>query len=461
MLRLVGLFTVIWLAVFVSGSANSVMGPSPMQTLSPPGWVLPGATIDMNFASGSYWNAYGSNSPWQMLSTTRSTTTTCTTRGGLLFTVAASTPCITDLGLLAWDAGTNLILQSAINTTGAKWAGTRATLTGAAATSPFGTTDAATLVEDSTATSTHFAAQTITKGASALAYVFSVYAKPGTRSRVDLQLDDAAGNGAIMVCDLTGQQVGVATAGVGTPFTTLLGDALPVGAWTRCTMGAVTNTATSLVASVFLDSGSGTGALSNSYSGDGASGATIFGAQLMQNSFRTSLPYIPTTTAAVARSGDVISYTLPQTAAAAYTLFVQAVSQTPISNTNTPVLASIDAGANTDRMQISRTATTGITAFNILNANAAQYSQNSTTVLAQYVSAKMALSAQAGNQIGVSGTVFATAGAGSLMPAGINTVHFGIRADTSGATICECLIERLAVIPRYITGSGLLNLTNR
>ncbi len=333
---------------------------------SAPSWVTPGAVLDYDFANQRYWNSGASTA----LNVTRATAATCTSSNGALTYVTTTLPCITDRGLQVWQASTNLLLQSQFAAT---WSATRSTLTANAVTSPDATVDAATLIEDATATSTHLTTQAITKAASALSYTFSVYGKSSSTRRIDMQLDDNAGNGAIMSCDLAGQQVGVAGAGVGVAFTTITSavEAYSNG-WTRCRLTATTNTATDLNAVVFLDNGTGTAAVSNSYSGDGASGATIFGAQLEQNTaLVVPTPYIPTTVASATRNQDSIAIAGFPVSNGTYTVFAQGVPRSATTFTGTQDLLQIDDGTNQNRTFIFRSLSTALPAATVAYAGSA------------------------------------------------------------------------------------------
>lgn len=208
-------------------------------------------------------------------------------------------------GMLVEQQGTNLLLRS--NTFGTTWTNTNITNLTNTTTGPDGLATSATLLNETVTNGVHSVQQTVTKAASALAYTYTVYAKQGVgRTRIALQMDDASGNGAVAVYDLAGGAVGVAAAGVGTPFTALGASiiALPNG-WYRCVLNATSNTATSIQCTSFDDSGSGSGAISNSYVGTVGNGVYIYGAQLEQFAYQTS--YINTAASTVTRLQDVIS----------------------------------------------------------------------------------------------------------------------------------------------------------
>lgn len=74
-----------------------------------PGFVLPGASVDMNFAAGLYYPSDVST----LISTTRASNGYAQTSTGLLVNFGSNIPRITDLGLLVEQAATNLAIQSA------------------------------------------------------------------------------------------------------------------------------------------------------------------------------------------------------------------------------------------------------------------------------------------------------------------------------------------------------------
>lgn len=215
-------------------------------------------------------------------------------------------PIATRLGYLSEGSRANLILQS--ETLQTTWTPTRASVSTNTTTAPDANVTADSLIEDTTVGSnSHFIKQTITKAASAIAYTMSVYAKSNGRRYILYAEDGTDTNGAFVTFDLAGGQIGTAAVGVGTPFTSLSATmtALPNG-WYRCTLSFTTNTTTSLVFHNGLDNGTGTGASSPTYHGDGTSGVYLWGAQLEQASFAST--YIATTTAAVTRAADALTY---------------------------------------------------------------------------------------------------------------------------------------------------------
>lgn len=265
----------------------------------------PQPALDLNFMAMA-----GGGGLDSRVSFSRSSGATYFNSAGVLSTASSGVPrfdfnpaTLAPNGLLIERASTNLLLQS--NGFGTTWTTTDSSVTSAAATSPDGTADGWSLVENTSDTA-HNIVQSITKAASALPYSLTVFGQKNTRTRIQLELDDGSGNGAQAIFDLSGGQVGVAAAGIGTAFTSLSSSIQNVGGgWYRCRLTATSNTATTLRCMIGLDSGSGTGGASTTYTGN-SSGAYIFGAGLEQSNIPTS--YIATTTLTVARVADVPSF---------------------------------------------------------------------------------------------------------------------------------------------------------
>lgn len=208
-------------------------------------------------------------------------------------------------GLLIEESRTNLALRSE-EFENATWAKTQSSVSNNTTTSPSGSTNADTLIEDS-ATSLHFISQQTTKAASSITYSFSVYYKnaSGTRNlTLALTNGTSAGKAAIFTTSgsVTATNVNI---GTGAGFTFVSADATAVNnSWYRASIVVTSDTATRLDAVIYLNNSS-TNVVS--YAGNGTSGIFLWGAQLEAGAFPTS--YIPTTTASVVRSADVCTIT--------------------------------------------------------------------------------------------------------------------------------------------------------
>ena len=191
-------------------------------------------------------------------------------------------------GLLIEEARTNLTLYSE-QFDNVLWVKGGAAITANTTTSPDGTANADSLIED-TSTGDHRTYQAVTVIA-ATAYAYSVYIKPNGRTLVNLTV---AGAGEATYNISTGV---VTNTALGTAEIQAAGNG-----WYRCII-KFTSAVTSYNAQIRLVS---TG-ITTSYTGNGTSGIFLYGAQFETGSFATS--YIPTVASTVTRSADVASMT--------------------------------------------------------------------------------------------------------------------------------------------------------
>lgn len=210
-------------------------------------------------------------------------------------------------GLLIESQRTNLLLRSE-EFDGANWTKARSTVTANASVSPDGTMDADKLVEDTTATATHRTLQQATKAASSLTRTFSVYLKASERTFARVQVSD---NTEVVAArtniDLSAGTATTASISGGSSISAASARISPAGnGWYRVELTATFDaTITTPGASVFLCN-----SLSSiSYTGDGASGIFVWGAQWEDGSYATS--YIPTAGSQVTRTADTASIIAP------------------------------------------------------------------------------------------------------------------------------------------------------
>jgi hypothetical protein len=181
--------------------------------------------------------------------------------------------------------GYNLLLQSQ-TFDNASWVKTRSSVTANAVAAPDGTLTADKLVEN-TDNNTHILSVSLT--ASSSVYTYSVFLKAAERTVVRIR-DSVNNNGAWV--DLSAGTIGTFTNATGTI------QALANG-WFRV---AVTGTAAHTNPEFGVRTATAVG--TDSYTGDGASGVYVWGAQLDQAAQATA--YVPTTSAAAGalRRGD-------------------------------------------------------------------------------------------------------------------------------------------------------------
>ena len=188
-----------------------------------------------------------------------------------------------DRGVLIEGSRTNLLLQSQ-TFDNAGWAKVNSTVTANSAAAPDGTTTADTLTEGAV-TDEHYAAQAVTKAATATTYTASVYAKSSTRNiLIVCRQASVSANNATMGVNLTTGAVGLAAASAGT-FAAASGvvTALANG-WFRIAMTFTTSTETALSVRHYITDGTYNGG----FAGNGTSGISIWGAQLLTAADQTS-----------------------------------------------------------------------------------------------------------------------------------------------------------------------------
>jgi hypothetical protein len=199
-------------------------------------------------------------------------------------------------GLPCFLAATNLLLQSE-TLDNVSWYKTRATVTANATAAPDRATTAEKLVEDTSATTTHFTGQNITKAATATQYTLSIYAKAGERGGLDLVAANSGFTGYTEA--FFNLSTGVVQMAAGALFTGASGRADYAGnGWWRCSITFTTDTDTTLQCQARIWT-----TATNAYTGDGASGIYVWGAQLETGAFAG--PYVPTTTASASSAADV------------------------------------------------------------------------------------------------------------------------------------------------------------
>lgn len=258
-------------------------------------------TLAVNFNA----NDYSTGTTWAASSTGE----TWTINGGAtIFGAGASAPfdATGPKGYLSEGSRQNSALQSqALGVT--TWAAfSAAATTGNNVVAPDGTTTATKVVEDATAASARQSSQlTITIGAGE-SLAMSVYVKRvvGTRHAY-LACSDGT-NFFRAVFNLDTVAVGnSSTGGTGT-YTSGAIESLSNG-WFRCTIVGKVGAASTSVNLFVGNMSQATDSTSTTYNGDGSSALAWWGGMLERNSTFAST-YIPTTTVAVTRNADVLTY---------------------------------------------------------------------------------------------------------------------------------------------------------
>jgi hypothetical protein len=205
-------------------------------------------------------------------------------------------------GLLIEEQRVNLVLYSE-QFDNAGWTKLNGSVTANTTTSPDGTTNADAFIENTAASAFHAMSQAVAKAASNIAYAGSFYIKNKGR-QVAFNIQNAAGSSGVQgrVNPATGTVTQNATA-FGSGFTAGTITMTDAGnGWYRVVMTATSDISVIVTFQLILHNGT-----SSVYTGDGVSGAFLYGAQLEAGAFATS--YIPTVASTVTRAADDASMT--------------------------------------------------------------------------------------------------------------------------------------------------------
>jgi len=263
-----------------------------------------GLSLDLQFAADKTLTARKGPTP----TFTRASTATFVGSDGLIQSAAVNAArfdhdplTLACKGLLIEESRTNQIIQSeALGTTWSTDAGRVAVATDVIA-SPSGATTADKITENNSIIDRRILINVQTAVASTV-YTYSCYLKAGERDFAQLAFGTNFGN---QYQNFIIGGVNAGTLGSGSGITSPQIIALPNG-WYRCT-ATITSAGAGATQVTIGPADSSTLGKWGSYLGTVGSGIYAWGAQLEAGSFPTS--YIPTTTAALARSADVCSIT--------------------------------------------------------------------------------------------------------------------------------------------------------
>lgn len=259
----------------------------------PPSFPLAGALIDFWFTQGLYYDNGTVADATGELSCSRASIGYAKTQAGTLTQFGTDTLRITNLGLFVEYTKQNLQTYSqAFNT---NWVAIGLTsITDNATTAPDGTTTAASIVENSSSGTTHYAIRSL--GLTVATYVYSVFMKQGTRRYGALCAEGVCG----IIVDLQTGSV-TATDGSLTSNVETFGDG-----WFRVSI-IFTGIATSIPQIIGpCDAATPSGGWSGNkpvYNGNGTGSVYVWGAQAELGSFASS--YIPTTEVSATRATDL------------------------------------------------------------------------------------------------------------------------------------------------------------
>jgi hypothetical protein len=246
-------------------------------------------------------------------------------------------------------SSTNICLRSQ-ELDDAAWTKSRSSVTANAETAPDGTLTADRLVEDGTVTNTHNAQEAVTITANANV-AYSYYVKAGPRTWIALQFSDTTNTDSVTkYFNLsTGALGSTGVTGTGALVLAYAEALTGVNAgWYRCILVVnVGNGRTACSARVFL----ATGDNGATYSGDGASYVTLWGAQV-EDASSAPTSYMQTAGATTSRVRDQLYFplTVPVAAMTLYGDFVELnMTNWVTDNGNSPRVAQIgtlaDSGA--------------------------------------------------------------------------------------------------------------------
>lgn len=343
------------------------------EQLGAPGWVLPGAAVDLDFQNGRYWQAGAPcRSAVTCLTVNRASTHYCQDAQGNWVSVGSNQPCVTNQGLLVEEGRTNYAVNSAF---------------GGASTGSPGNPGS-------------------NWGLGALSGIaVSVAALPVVGG---LQCIDLAFSGTATGNIFPGMTGTATTAVAGGQKWTLSGSlALAAGSLTNVsaifltsTFGGGGNVATSNIASSLtgsLQQFSATGTapgtitnLGNPFFNIGVAGAVSFtlricDVELQLSSANGGTGYVsspmPTTNGgAVTRAQDNVTLTYALPYAPTWTEFLKAMPLAPTNYGVTQTPLQIDEGDNNSRADIDRNANNGFMGWGLAVATVGQNTPSSSSV---------------------------------------------------------------------------------
>ena len=292
---------------------------------------------------------------------TRASTATYMGQDGLIKTAKSNqlrydydSTTLSDLGWMLEESRTNSHIYSE-DYTQTMWTATqyRCSWVNSASTNPTGGANSYLLKEDNTASNSHGVGSGVGLGITANSpYTLSIFAKASGRSKFQMGLRNfAQTSGANANFDISAGSVGtVSVVGSGSGYSASI-QAYPNG-WYRCSLTVtVDNSSTAAVAAWWLMDN----AWNTAYTGDSVSGIYFWGTQLEQGSFPTS--YIPTTSAAVTRSQDILSTSINGFNPSNFSFFVDynfTSSNVTTSTYNSVILNGSSSTNSADRWNLAK-----------------------------------------------------------------------------------------------------------
>lgn len=255
-------------------------------------------------------------------------------------------------GVLFHEARTNIVLRSE-DLSNAAWTKTNSTVSANAIAAPDGATTADKVVEASDTAQAHRVIQgSLTY--TAAAWTFSIFAKAGERTQVTLNCASGADSekgakfnlstGAVISTDSGVTSSGIENYGNG---------------WYRCWFTRTMQADASGTMSAYLRSGG-----SETYNGDGASGAYFWGADAQAG--RSTSAYIPTAGSTVTRAAEAATVTLssvPAWNATEFALYVAFRQAAAGAASLFPTVCGVDDGTGNNYARILSNGGDNVTAI--------------------------------------------------------------------------------------------------
>lgn len=355
------------------------------------------------------------------------------------------------LGLLIEGARTNVIQRSE-TFDNAYWVRTNLLAFGSgstadAAVAPDGATTADLITED-TATGSHQIGSsnigTINKND---LQSFSVWVKPNGRTQIRLQINAFSGNNIAADFTLTGNGTVDAANNNGTGSGAAGKIIAYANGWYRLSLSGTPSTtaAASVACNIIL----GNGSSFTSYTGDGASGAYVWGAQDELGGFPSS--YIPTVAASATRSADNV--TLAITAFPFVTAYGTIFVETSVARVNAVTADCVTIGDGTSNETLSAQLSSGnATVFAVVDGGVSQASLSGGDNPAAGATRKSAASWRTNDfAMSLAGAAVTTDTTGTLPT--VTNVYFGSRSGT-GSELYGYL-RKVIILSRDMTDTEL------
>jgi hypothetical protein len=265
-------------------------------------WWLADSSVDLKFTTGQYYDGADGADVTTLLSCSRASIGYAQTAAGTLTQFAANELRITDKGLLIENTRENST-RSSQDFSDAWWTKYNSSI-GSTTTAPDGTNTAQKLVAD-TAPGTYHMVEASSSG-SGSRLTLTLYMKAAGYNYAFLRGGQGLSNDSSILIDLTnGTIVDSATSGSGAPGLVTSVETLANG-WYRARITSSSAMALFDFGPVPTSSPTWSSEARPLFAGDGSSGVYFWGIQCESGTFPSS--YIPTTSAAATRAGDLVTF---------------------------------------------------------------------------------------------------------------------------------------------------------